>query len=283
MWWVACAWCASPAGLGGAVGGSPGAGDLRVSLRRLMTKRILRDAHICEKQKARLMNALARSAAPAVWNGVKFFVVGLPLAVLLTVVHLLQRLLQQHPAPDTCAVCLNHLDIFNEVVSLECCHRFHTECATRWQGYSDSCPICRAGPKLQTPAIRRAAHAHPEGPRGGDARGHQWNQAAAAAARPSTPTTESRLWMWLVMMLVQWPAAAPAPAPKDDWIPERGVGDWRARFAAIQAQQDDSSSDDGACDECDEDARDREVAAAFPPRSKAEAACARSRSSPAQY
>ncbi|KAK9213085.1 hypothetical protein WN943_002472 [Citrus x changshan-huyou] len=49
--------------------------------------------------------------------------------------------------PDTCAVCLNHMEEDDLVRELRnCCHVFHRECIDRWVDYDHhkTCPLCRA-------------------------------------------------------------------------------------------------------------------------------------------
>ncbi|CAG2183573.1 unnamed protein product [Oppiella nova] len=45
-------------------------------------------------------------------------------------------------AADKCCVCLREF-VVNQVVALECGHKFHTDCITRWLRLNNSCPVCR--------------------------------------------------------------------------------------------------------------------------------------------
>ncbi|KAJ1418755.1 Zinc finger, RING-type [Sesbania bispinosa] len=53
---------------------------------------------------------------------------------------------------DTCAICLNHLKMEDEVRELmNCYHVFHKECIDRWlehdhdnETHNPTCPLCRA-------------------------------------------------------------------------------------------------------------------------------------------
>ena len=199
-------------------------------------------------------------------NVCAFVFLGLPLAILLTLAEFVHRQLLKKPPPEICSICLNTLDIFNPTEPLTCGHCFHVACSQRWHGYSDSCPICRAGYKVQDPRPP---------PQQAATRANAQNVAAAApTARSPSPTTGSRMWMWLVMMLVQCPAPASASATEERTT-ERGVGDWRAHYTALVSSQGGaaiSSDEDDECDECTpgEDG----TAETYPPRSKAHAMAA---------
>ncbi|MES1919484.1 hypothetical protein MHBO_001309 [Bonamia ostreae] len=41
-----------------------------------------------------------------------------------------------------CSVCLENLDLGNELRSLPCSHFFHTECIDKWFELSTKCPVC---------------------------------------------------------------------------------------------------------------------------------------------
>jgi len=47
-----------------------------------------------------------------------------------------------------CTICLSQLEAGDEVVSLPCFHRFHTECILAWFKKEDTCAICREGVAL---------------------------------------------------------------------------------------------------------------------------------------
>lgn len=65
------------------------------------------------------------------------------------------------------------------------------------------------------------------------------------------PSLTSRVWSWLLLLLPG------RPEYTDDWNPGAGIGDWRARHAAIVAAEQaaevaDSSSDGEDVDDDDE-------------------------------
>lgn len=44
---------------------------------------------------------------------------------------------------STCAVCYIDFELGEEVSELHCRHIYHSPCISKWQGYGDTCPICR--------------------------------------------------------------------------------------------------------------------------------------------
>lgn len=46
-----------------------------------------------------------------------------------------------------CSICLSEYQIDEELISLECLHRFHSGCLESWLRKSDQCPICRKSVK----------------------------------------------------------------------------------------------------------------------------------------
>ncbi|KAL9325767.1 hypothetical protein ACSQ67_006412 [Phaseolus vulgaris] len=67
---------------------------------------------------------------------------------------------------DTCAVCLNQLEVEDEVRELmNCYHVFHRECIDRWlehehENHNPTCPLCRA-PLLSSCCHHNSATSQP--------------------------------------------------------------------------------------------------------------------------
>jgi ribosomal protein L40E len=61
-----------------------------------------------------------------------------------------------------CTICLSQLEAGDEVVSLPCFHRFHTECILAWFKKEDNCAICREGVAL---AVIKAENLRKKGKR----------------------------------------------------------------------------------------------------------------------
>lgn len=53
--------------------------------------------------------------------------------------------------PDMCAICRDDLE--KDISTLDCNHKFHTECIVRWIATSPRCPFCRA--RVHTPGNER--------------------------------------------------------------------------------------------------------------------------------
>lgn len=56
------------------------------------------------------------------------------------------------PQSDGCIICLDEMDSEQELKQLECSHRFHKECITKWfeTKRSRACPVCRSGEEPST-------------------------------------------------------------------------------------------------------------------------------------
>ena len=141
------------------------------------------------------------------------------------------------PAPPnsgtpSCPVCLEALSDPTQYGSNECSHSFHEECIKRWQaeGTSDGCPTCRGGAQ----AVRSESAA----PRVDEDN-----------SQHSTTVRGAWLWSWLTLMILPWPTRSTAER-EPEWDASRGIGDWKARLAKLQAA--DSEPDDDASDEADE-------------------------------
>ena len=44
---------------------------------------------------------------------------------------------------DDCSICLNKIDIDEDIIILPCCHRYHKSCILQWFNQQNTCPICR--------------------------------------------------------------------------------------------------------------------------------------------
>ena len=44
---------------------------------------------------------------------------------------------------DDCSICLDSLDNEEEVYTLNCEHKYHNDCITRWLHTNPNCPLCR--------------------------------------------------------------------------------------------------------------------------------------------
>ena len=60
------------------------------------------------------------------------------------------------------------------------------------------------------------------------------------------------LWSWLSLMLVPWPRERTRNS-EQAWDPSRGVGDWKARLAALQASDNGEDEDHEGSKDGDDD------------------------------
>ena len=44
---------------------------------------------------------------------------------------------------DNCSICINELEVNQDVIELECKHIYCEDCITEWTLYNNSCPTCR--------------------------------------------------------------------------------------------------------------------------------------------
>ncbi len=42
-----------------------------------------------------------------------------------------------------CVICLDDIDIFENIKNLNCNHKFHKECIDLWLQEKNTCPLCR--------------------------------------------------------------------------------------------------------------------------------------------
>jgi E3 ubiquitin-protein ligase RNF115/126 len=50
-----------------------------------------------------------------------------------------------------CSVCMDDVQLGDEVVLLPCSHWFHEACARAWLSEHNTCPVCRKGIESETP------------------------------------------------------------------------------------------------------------------------------------
>ena len=44
---------------------------------------------------------------------------------------------------DNCSICINELEVNQDVIELECKHIYCEDCITEWTRYKNICPVCR--------------------------------------------------------------------------------------------------------------------------------------------
>ena len=126
--------------------------------------------------------------------------------------------------------------------SIACKHTFHALCLRQWlEQYSGTCPTCRGGEHSVASATSTST--------------------SMAQSIAHLSTGAAWLWSWTSLMLIPWPRPAAATAPTGDsvseeWDASRGIGDWRARMAAIYAAE---AADEAAVDSSDSDDSTDEV------------------------
>jgi len=102
-----------------------------------------------------------------------------------------------------CSVCMDDVNVGDEVVLLPCTHWFHETCASMWLSEHNTCPICRKGIEGEAPAsasgISNQAGPNPPSTRNGhqtrrrSQNGHSSRSESGANRNSTTIRNEARL------------------------------------------------------------------------------------------
>ncbi|KAL6223911.1 hypothetical protein ACLB2K_002768 [Fragaria x ananassa] len=68
------------------------------------------------------------------------------------------------PTMEVCAVCIEALELGDEIRETPCKHTYHSRCIRQWLAHHTSCPICRHQLRRDSPAVGRLANGGRERP-----------------------------------------------------------------------------------------------------------------------
>ena len=75
--------------------------------------------------------------------------------------RVVQKLEQDDDQEEECAICLGSLGS-EDVVPLNCDHKFHHACLSRWLQTNNTCPVCRARADTSVPTtVNSTMHYNP--------------------------------------------------------------------------------------------------------------------------
>ncbi|KAL6226369.1 hypothetical protein ACLB2K_000331 [Fragaria x ananassa] len=71
------------------------------------------------------------------------------------------------PTMEVCAVCIEAMELGDEVRETPCKHTYHSRCIRQWLAHHSSCPMCRHQLRRDSPAAGRLADGGRRRRRGG--------------------------------------------------------------------------------------------------------------------
>jgi hypothetical protein len=90
-----------------------------------------------------------------------------------------------------CSICMDSVQIGDEVTELYCRHWFHTECVSSWLNAHDTCPHCRKG--IEAARLESATHAAPGHMSDKSPTGQTGSSSGGADTRPDISETSQNV------------------------------------------------------------------------------------------